>query len=351
MEKNKKIGIIVGVLIASILVVALGVYFFYNNGMKAVGKNETVEFTVKAGDNKIEIISKLADAGIIKNKYAALIYVFTHSSKNLQAGKYSLSKNWDAKKIIDNIADGKIINPTPIVKITFVEGKRFNEYAEQIAENFNMDYDEIISKTSDENFLKELPDKYWFITDEILSDKLYYPLEGYVFPDTYEFFANASIEYIMYTMLNQMEVKLEPYKEQIENSKFSAHEYLTMASIVEKEAVKSADRKTVSQVIYKRLDQNMNLGMDVTTYYGVKKDLQEALYDVDLKDDNPYNTRNENLIGLPAGAICSPSLDSIDAVLNPSNTDYLYFVADVKTGKVYFASTFEEFLKFKNELM
>ena len=251
MEKNKKIGIIVGVLIASILVVTLGVYFFYSNGMKAVGKNETVEFTVKAGDNKIEIISKLADAGIIKNKYAALIYVFTHSTKNLQAGKYSLSKNWDAKKIIDNIADGKIINPTPIVKITFVEGKRFNEYAEQIAENFNMDYDEIISKTSDENFLKELPDKYWFITDEILSDKLYYPLEGYVFPDTYEFFANASIEYIMYTMLNQMEVKLEPYKEQIENSKFSAHEYLTMASIVEKEAVKSADRKTVSQVIYK----------------------------------------------------------------------------------------------------
>ena len=124
-----------------------------------------------------------------------------------------------------------------------------------------------------------------------------------------------------------------------------------MASIVEKEAVDTEDRKTVSQVIYKRLELNMNLGMDVTSYYGAKKDLKEALYAADLSDDNPYNTRNENLIGLPAGAICSPSLDSIEAVFNPSATDYIYFIADVNTGKIYFANSYEEFLQFKNELM
>ncbi len=351
MEKNKKAGIIVGVIIVLVLAAVIGVGVFYTNGIKAVGIKENVEFTVEAGDNKIQIVDKLAKAGIIKNKYATLLYVFTHSSKNLQAGNYSLSKNWDAKKIIDTIADGKIINPVKTVKITFVEGQRFNEYAEQIAKTFNMNYDDIIARTSDKEFLQDLTTKYWFITDDVLSDKLYYPLEGYVFPDTYEFFENVSIDYIIYTMLNQMEVKLEPYKEQIQNSNFSAHEYLTMASIIEKEAVVSEDRKMVSQVIYKRLDLNMNLGMDVTSYYGAKKDLKEDLYAADLTDDNPYNTRNEKLIGLPAGAICSPSLDSIDAVFNPSNTDYVYFIADINTGKIYFANSYEEFIQFKNELM
>ena len=181
MEKNKKKGIIVGlgITLVIILALAIGIYFFYSNGLEAVGKAETVEFTVEAGDNKIEIVNKLADAGLIKNKYAALLYVFTNSSLNLQAGKYSLSKNWDAKKIINTIAEGKIINPTPIVKITFVEGKRFNEYAEQIAENFPIEYDDIIAKTSDEEFLRELIDEYWFIDEDILSDKLYYPLDIY----------------------------------------------------------------------------------------------------------------------------------------------------------------------------
>ena len=145
MEKNKKIGIIVGVIIVLVIAAGVGVGVFYTNGIKAVGVKENVEFTVEAGDNKIQIVDKLAKAGIIKNKYATLLYVFTHSSKNLQAGNYSLSKNWDAKKIIDTIADGKIINPVKTVKITFVEGKRFNEYAEQIAKTFNMNYDDIIA--------------------------------------------------------------------------------------------------------------------------------------------------------------------------------------------------------------
>ena len=348
MKKGKKGIIIISVIAVIFIALGIGGYIFYTEGIKPIGKSETVEFVVEGGSNKFQIVDKLYQEGIIKNKYATLLYVFLNSSKNLQAGTYSLSKNWSGKMIIDTIAEGKIINPTPIIKITFVEGKRFNEYLKQIADNFNMDYDEIIAKTSDKEFLKDLTTKYWFIDDEVLSDKLYYPLEGYLFPDTYEFFADVSIEQIIYTLLNQMETKLGPYKEQIQNSEFSAHEYLTMASIIEKEAINAEDRQKVSQVIYKRIELGMNLGMDVTSYYGAKKDLKEDLYVADLQDDNPYNTRNEDLIGLPAGAICSPSLESIDAALNPSKTDYLYFIADIKTGKIYFASTYEEFSYYKD---
>ena len=148
-------------------------------------------------------------------------------------------------------------------------------------------------------------------------------------------------------MLNETNKKLETIKDEINASKYSIHEILTMASIVEKEAISYSDRQKVAQVIYKRLNINMNLGMDVTTYYGVGKSLKETLTNLDLNDENPYNTRITSFIGLPVGPICNPSIDSIKAVLNPAETDYTYFYADVITGNVYFTDDYNEFLDFK----
>ena len=116
-----------------------------------------------------------------------------------------------------------------------------------------------------------------------------------------------------------------------------------MASIIEKEAVKTNDRYTVSEVIYKRLSLNMSLGMDVTAYYGVKKALSETLTTSDLNDRNAYNTRRLDFIGLPVGPICNPTERSIMAALNPSETNYLYFYAEVSSGKLHFAETYSEF--------
>ena len=85
----------------------------------------------------------------------------------------------------------------------------------------------------------------------------------------------------------------------------------------------------------------MSLGMDVTTYYGVRKSFKETLTAEDIKDDNPYNTRNPQFLGLPVGPICNPSASSIEAALNPSDDDYVYFYAD-SSGKLHFAKTYEE---------
>ena len=148
-------------------------------------------------------------------------------------------------------------------------------------------------------------------------------------------------------MLDVTELRLSEVRAQIEASDYSVHDILTMASIVEKEAVNALDRAKVAQVIYTRLDMNMSLGMDVTTYYGVRKSMTEVLTQVDLNDENPYNTRITSFIGLPVGPICNPSLESINAVLNPSDTDYIYFFADIVTGNVYFTNSHEEFEEFK----
>ena len=177
----------------------------------------------------------------------------------------------------------------------------------------------------------------------LLWNYIYFPLEGYLYPETYNFYKETNIEQVIRKVLNVTKERLEPLKSKIESSKYNIHELLTIASIAEKEANTNSDRAMVTQVIYKRLGLNMALGMDVTSYYGVQKEMTEAITQLDLNDKNPYNTRVTTFIGLPVGPICNPSIGSINAALEPADTDYLYFVADILTGKVYFAKTNEEF--------
>lgn len=342
MKKYKTI-IILGV----IGLILIGSVIFCVLSLKPVSSStDVVTFVVESGTNKIEIIDNLKKANVIRNKYVALAYVFFTPNANLQAGTYLIDRADSTGEIIRQIANG-ITKEVPVtVQVRFIEGKRFTDYAKLISNNFAIEYDEIIATCADKDFLNELIYEYWFLDDSILDKNIYYPLEGYLFPDTYEFYQNASIKDIVRKMLSELEAKLEPLKKEINASKYNVHELLSMASIIEKEALNEKDRKMVSQVIYKRLNVNMTLGMDVTTYYAVQKDLKEGLTAKDFATYNPYNTRHPQVHGLPVGPICSPSLESIKASLNPSDTDYTYFVADVETGKVYFASTYNEFAEY-----
>lgn len=338
--KNKKLIIILGVL----LVVLISLIIFISVSLKPVSKNSNeVTFIIEPGTNKIDIVTNLKKASLIKNKYVTLAYVFFAANSNLQAGTYIIDRADNTTEIIKQISEGRTKEVPATVRITFVEGKRLVDYAKLISNNFDIKYDDIIAKVEDKAYLNELINKYWFLDESILNDQIYYPLEGYLAPNTYEFYQNTTIEVIIETLLNQMGKVLEPLKSQIESSDYNVHEILTMASIIEKEALNKDDRKIVSQVIYKRLNTGMTLGMDVTTYYGVFKEMTEGLTAADLAEYNAYNTRNKNFLGLPVGSICNPSVESINAALNPSNTDYVYFYADIKTGKVYFANTYEEF--------
>lgn len=344
MKKKTKIIITLSAIILVLAVIGGLVFYSFTPMSK---KNEEVMFVVKTGTSKVEIIDNLKEANLVKSKLVAYGYVFLNNP-NLQAGTYKLNRNMSLIEIIKKIDLGDIYRKT--YKITFVEGKRLTYYVGQIAETFGIKDEEILNKISDKEYLKELIGKYWFLTDDILNEDLYYPLEGYLYPATYEFFSDSSIETIIEKMLDTTAVKLEKYKEQIINNNMSVHDILSMASIIELEAVSKSDRQTVSQVIYRRLEKNWSLGMDVTAYYGVKKDMSETLTRSDLYDNNPYNTRLTSKLGLPVGPICNPSASSIDAVFNPTDTEYMYFYADIKTGIVYFAKTSEEFTNLIKEI-
>ena len=279
-----------------------------------------------------------------------MIYLRLNPSTVLKAGKYNLNENMTAQDVFSYLASGKAENND--VSITFIEGERLLKYAEQISSGFGYSTDDIIQKINNRDYLNELIDKYWFLTDVILDSKIYYSLEGYLYPDTYSFGKDATIEEIIETMLDNTEKKLEPIRSEIESSEYSVHEILSMASIVEKEALTKEDREKVSQVIYKRLSLGMSLGMDVTTYYALQIELYVDDDKLDYSYVSPYNTRDDvNMAGkLPIGPICSPSLESIEAVLNPSQTNYLYFYANVLTGEVYFAENYEGFLAIIREI-
>ena len=347
--KNKKLFIVLGVILGIIMALIATYFILLTPSSKST---KVITFTVKKGDGKEKIVDNLKDAKLIRSKYAAIIYLVISGNKNLQAGTYEFSRDMSTQNIINSLNSGDVIKEfKPSVKVTLKEGVTLKEYLKLISDGTNIDFDEAIKKVNDKAFLKGLIADYWFLTEDILDDNIYYALEGYLFPETYEFYKETTIEQVIRRILNVTNEKLSPLKEEIKKSKYSVHEILTMASIIEKEANNSEDRKMVSQVIYKRLEINMSLEMDVTSYYGVQKSMKEKILDVDLKDENPYNTRVTTFIGLPVGPICNPSLDSINAVLEPANTDYVYFVADILTGKVYFAKDYEGFNKLREKYM
>ena len=258
----------------------------------------------------------------------------------MKAGTYKLNKTMSVSEIIAALKEGSDYNPDAI-NITFLEGKNMRWIAKTIAENTDNTEDDVYATLKDETYLNSLISKYWFITSDIKNSNIYYSLEGYLFPDTYNFKSKSvSVETIFNTMIDQMATNLEPYKTILQSQNIAPHKILTVASIVELEASSDDDRAGVASVIYNRLKANMSIGSDVTTYYAIKVDVSERdLKQSEINTYNAYNTRGPNMQGkLPVGPVSTVGEASLKAAVNPSNTDYLYFVAD-KNGKVYFAKT------------
>lgn len=345
----KKVLLIIGILLLFVIAALAGYYVW---SMDALSTEENIQtFVIEPGTTKTEIAKDLEEAGLIRSQYGLLVYLFFNGG-NIQAGEYELSANMTPVEMLNKFTTGDVKINT--VTLTFVEGQKVMDYAKVVADNLNISEDEFINQMADQTYLESLISEYWFLSDAILNPELYYPLEGYLFPDTYEFLETATVTDVIHTLLDNTERKIEPIREQIEANEHSFHEILTMASIVEKEANTDSDRATVAQVFWTRLRDNWSLGSDVTAYYGDHKEMgvDELTWEV-LYDKNPYNTRltDGSMNGkLPIGPICSPSLSSITATLNPSATNYYFFVANVCTGEVFFQNTNAEFSNKVKEL-
>lgn len=346
----KKIVVIIFSLIAFVILASC---IFYNVNLRAVSDKSTeVDFMVESGSTYYNVISKLKDQGLIRSELCFKLYVKFNKVNNVEAGTYKLNKNMSVKEIIDVFSRGNTYNPDAIV-ITFKEGKNMRSIASTISKYTNNTESDVYNKLKDIAYLKQLISDYWFVNDEILNENIYYSLEGYLYPNTYEFRnEDVTVEEIFKAMLDEMDRNLSSYKTDILSSDYSIHQILTLASIVELEGAKSDDRAGIAGVFYNRLSINQPLGSDVTTYYAARIELSDRdLYQAEINDANDYNTRSNYLAGkLPIGPISNPNIKSIEAVLYPKKHDYYYFVSDVN-GKTYFTKTYQEHLQIREDLI
>lgn len=346
--------VVVGVVVTFLFLLIIGIagsFFYYYFSLKPVKNDDSSEIyiTVNMGASSKEVIETLYNAELIKDKNTAYIYLKLHEDCVIQAGEYKLNKSMSVQDIFANLSKGVLYKDG--ITITFIEGKRIPYFAKQISSNFDYSYEDVIQKMEDSVYLKQLIEKYWFLTDSILSEGIYYPLEGYLYPNTYTFDKEATLEEVIEKILDNTEKVLTVYKEDILESDYNIHELLTMASIIELEGSNSSDREGVAGVFYNRLQDGWSLGSDVTTYYAVQVEMSERdLYQYELDDQNLYNTRSSYLAGkLPISAICNPSKESIYAAIHPKEHDYYYFVAD-KNKQTYFSRNGAEHEAIINEL-
>lgn len=348
MKKLTKIFIII---ISGIVLLCLLAVITYNVNLKAVSKDTSEKIVeIKPGSIR-SIASTLKEHHLIRNELSFRIYIKLNNITNLKVGYYKLNEGMDVKEIVNSLVKGSTYNPNEI-NITFKEGLNIRKYAELIEENTTNSREDFIKLVNDKKFINKLINDYWFLTDDIVNDNIYYKLEGYLFPNTYTFASvDVSLEDIIYKLLNETDKQLSKYKDLIDSSSYSVHELLTLASIVELEGSNSDDRKGVAGVFYNRLNNGWTLGSDATTYYANKID--DWTYSLSYKElnncNNKYNTRCSKISGLPVGPISNPGIESIVAVLEPTLHDYFYFVADC-TGKTYLTKNSTEHNNIINKL-
>lgn len=351
----KKLRNMMFVILIIVGVISIAVGLLFNYYTSAVGgSNEKIEVLIEKESTNNKIAEVLKEKDLIRSTTFFKIYLKLFNIKNLKAGKYELHKEMPLKEIVDTLQEGNNYNEEEI-SLTFREGINMRKIASIIANGTNNSEEDVYKLLKDEEYLNELIKEYWFITDNVKDNKLYYSLEGYLFPDTYRFTnKDVTVKEIFNKLIKKMDTVLTPLKEEIEKSDYNVHELLTLASMAEKEENKVSYRAKVVSVFINRLKKNMSLGSDVTTRYALKiDDAKKVLKKSEYAYKSPYNTRitDGTMNGkLPVGPISTVSESSILAAVRPEETDYLYFIANINSNETFFFAKSSDFEKKKNEL-
>ena len=264
----------------------------------------------------------LEEKGIIKNKTFFLLWARLKGyGKRIKYGEYSLSPAMAPVKIFDILTRGIIITHP----VTFPEGFSAEQIGETLAQTIKVDKSAFLSLVHDPVILK----KYGISGPSI---------EGYLYPDTYQFRKGQSPESIIDVMVGRFNEVTSSLKERIRKTGMTLEDVVTLASIVEKETGRADERPLIAGVFLNRIKDGMRLDSDPTVIYGIKN-FNGNLTKNDLITPTPYNTYV--IKGLPPGPISNPGLESISAVLYPVDTDYLYFVSK-NDGSHFFSRTLEE---------
>ncbi|WP_413816828.1 endolytic transglycosylase MltG [Peribacillus frigoritolerans] len=338
---RKIIMITIASLILLIGIVGLVGFLYINSAMKPVDPDDDTIKKVKIpiGSSVNGISTLLEEQGIIKDARVFKYYIKFRNESGFQAGEYKLSPSMPIEDIVTSIKTGKLMKEAAM-KITIPEGKQLIQIADIIAGKTGEDPKKVFKKLNDKKFVNSMQEQFpQLLTSEIENEKVLYPLEGYLFPATYDFYEEKpTLESIVIEMLKKTEETLQAYEGQMDKNEYSVHEMLTFASLVEEEATAQVDRGKIASVFYNRIKEDMPLQTDPTVLYA-KGSHKSRVYYKDLEVKSPYNTYKNK--GLPPGPIANAGTTSIDAVLKPEKTDYLYFLATPE-GQVLYSKTLDD---------
>ena len=304
-----------------------------NEADSTVEIERQIHVKIREGLSTAEIADRLAEKDIIDStlKFRFLARIYGYDDK-LRPGSYTFTVGMSEEEVFAKLLTGE----KKLVQFTVPEGFGVKEIAERLYNLELADKAEFLNAA--ENFAPY---------DYMKKHKnVFYASEGFLFPDTYTVENDVEIEEILSLMANTFDEKLtSAMRLQAEKMDLSIYDLITLASLVEREVRYPEDRAIVAQVLLKRLRMNMPLQTDATLQYLMETPKEEVSI-ADTEIDSPYNTYQH--VGLPPGPIANPGMASIEAVLHPADTDYLYFVAD-RQGHNHYAHTYEEHLNLVNK--
>ena len=356
-KKSHLRGFLVTVLILLILLGAGGFFGlrYAESALQPVDPSSKQYMTVQIpdGSNAQEIGSTLEKSGVIKNGLVFTLYVKYKNYNELKSGYYNLQKSMSVEDVIKELQKGGTPEPQEVTlaNLTIPEGYTLEQIAQTVGQ-LQGDFKEpltaeaFLAKVQDETFIAQEVAKYPNLLESLPAKDsgVRYRLEGYLFPATYTIKENTTVESLIDEMLAAMDKNLSSHYATIKEKNLTVNELLTIASLVEKEGAKTEDRKLIAGVFYNRLNLGMPLQSNIAILYAEGKLGQNiSLADdaaIDTSIDSPYNDYTK--VGLMPGPVDSPSLDAIESSINQTKSDYLYFVANVQDGKVYYATTLEE---------
>lgn len=352
MKERKKEGRVVRRIVTVVTLVVLlivgivGVsgYYYVKSALEPLDPESTTEIPVEIpmGSGLNTIATILESNGIIKDARIFKYYTKFKNETSFQAGNYTMTQSMTLDEIIESLKTGKVYRE-PVFTVTVPEGLTLEQISNIIEKNTEYTADQFMEKVTNSQFIEDMKGTYpELLTEEVMDGNIRYTLEGYLYPATYAFYEeHPSLEEIIATMISQTNDIIAEYRSVLEEKQMSVHELLTFASLLEEEATAQTDRETIASVFYNRLEVEMPLQTDPTVLYALGNHKEQVLYE-DLEVENPYNTYINQ--GLPPGPIANAGKISIEAALNPTDTNYLYFLAD-KEGNNHFAKTYDEHLQ------
>ena len=289
----------------------------------ASSKPEEVVIEVSSGMSLRTLSNLLQERGLVSSaeRFGWLVRL-KGAARRIKAGEYKLSTGLRPGEVLDKIVRGEVL----LHQITFPEGYTMKQMAEILDSRGLARANRFIATASNPAFVQKL---------NIPASTL----EGYLFPDTYQFARNLPVENILSSLVERFDQHFGPAQdEKADQLGFTRHQVVILASVVEKETAVAEERPMIAGVFLNRLKKGIRLQSDPTVIYGLKN-FNGNLTRAHLETDTPYNTYTR--LGLPAGPICNPGAESIQAVLNPASTAYLYFVAK-KDGTHHFSTSLVE---------